>query len=122
MRTIDLGGTWRCVTAEGVFSAHLPGTLDTNGIGHADLTAAPWHPDENLNDALASADVIATRFTRRFTYEGAASPLYTHAHLCSAEGQAHLSGSRALPTVVACGERAARFARVSGEYFLAICV
>ena len=72
MRTIDLGGTWRCVTAEGVFSAHLPGTLDTNGIGHADLTAAPWHPDENLNDALASADVIATRFTRRFTYEGAA--------------------------------------------------
>lgn len=68
----DLSGLWRCETAEGVFSVRLPGTLDESGVGHADLAAAPWHPDEHLNAALAEADVIATRFTRRVTYEGAA--------------------------------------------------
>ncbi|MBQ4264031.1 MAG: hypothetical protein IJB85_00765 [Clostridia bacterium] len=73
MYTIDLSGTWQCQTSEGSFAAALPGTLDTNGIGHADLTAAPWHPDENCNDALAGADVIATRFTRKYTYEGPAA-------------------------------------------------
>ena len=72
MSIYDLSGMWQCSTSEGSSLADLPGTLDTNGIGHADLTAAPWHPDENCNDALAGADVIATRFTRRFTYEGAA--------------------------------------------------
>ena len=72
MNAFDLSGTWRCETGEGCAPAQLPGTLDTNGIGHADLTAAPWHPDENVNDALASQDVIATRLTRRHTYEGAA--------------------------------------------------
>ena len=72
MNAVDLSGTWRCETGEGCAPAQLPGTLDTNGIGHADLTAAPWHPDENVNDALASQDVIATRLTRRHTYEGAA--------------------------------------------------
>ena len=72
VNTIDLSGQWRCRTVEGEYTAFLPGTLDTNGIGHADLVAAPWHPDENVNDALASSSVIATRFTRRFTYEGEA--------------------------------------------------
>ena len=72
MKAFDLSGAWRCETGEGCAAAQLPGTLDTNGIGHADLTAAPWHPDENVNDALASQDVIATRLTRRHTYEGAA--------------------------------------------------
>lgn len=72
MNAFDLSGTWRCETGEGCAPVQLPGTLDTNGIGHADLTAAPWHPDENVNDALASQDVIATRLTRRHTYEGAA--------------------------------------------------
>lgn len=72
MNTIDLSGRWKCTTDEGTFAVQLPGTLDTNGVGHADLVAAPWHPDENCNDALASAGVIATRFTRRCTYEGAA--------------------------------------------------
>ena len=72
MNAFDLSGTWRCETGEGCAPAQLPGTLDTNGIGHADLTAAPWHPDENVNDALASQDVIATRLTRRHTFEGAA--------------------------------------------------
>lgn len=68
----DLSGVWPCRTGEGSSLVRLPGTLDESGVGHADLVAAPWHPDESLNDALAGADVIATRFTRRFTYEGAA--------------------------------------------------
>ena len=72
MNAFDLSGTWRCRTEAGCAAARLPGTLDTNGIGHADLTAAPWHPDENVNDALAAQSVIATRLTRRHTYEGAA--------------------------------------------------
>ncbi|MGN0773246.1 MAG: glycoside hydrolase family 2 TIM barrel-domain containing protein [Candidatus Ventricola sp.] len=72
MNTLDLSGLWRCRTDEGCAPVRLPGTLDTNGIGHADLTAAPWHPDENCNAALAAESVIATRLTRRHTYEGPA--------------------------------------------------
>ena len=72
MNAFDLSGLWRCRTDEGCAAARLPGTLDTNGIGHADLTAAPWHPDEACNDALTHASVIATRLTRRHTYAGAA--------------------------------------------------
>ncbi|MBR4039905.1 MAG: hypothetical protein IKJ11_07390 [Clostridia bacterium] len=72
MRTIDLSGIWQCRMPDGTYSAALPGTLDTNGIGQHDFVAAPWHPDEHVNDALAGADVIATRLTRRHTYEGAA--------------------------------------------------
>lgn len=72
VNTIDLSGLWRCATTEETALVQLPGTLDLGGVGHADLVAAPWHPDENCNDALASAGVIATRFTRRHTYEGAA--------------------------------------------------
>lgn len=72
MQTIDLSGMWNCRVQEEEHRVILPGTLDTNGIGHADLVAAPWHPDENVNDALAAAKVIATRLTRRHTYEGAA--------------------------------------------------
>ena len=55
MNAVDLSGLWRCRTDEGCAAARLPGTLDTNGIGHADLTAAPWHPDEACNDALTRA-------------------------------------------------------------------
>ncbi len=72
MNTVDLSGVWQCTIPGGVYAATLPGTLDTNGIGHADLVAAPWHPDENCNDALSGADVIATRLTRKHTYEGPA--------------------------------------------------
>ena len=68
----DLSGVWTCTTDEGSAAVQLPGTLDTNGVGHADRVAAPWHPDENTNDALTGTDVIATRLTRRHTYEGPA--------------------------------------------------
>ena len=43
----DLSGVWTCTTDEGSAAVQLPGTLDTNGVGHADRVAAPWHPDEN---------------------------------------------------------------------------
>ena len=72
MKAYGLSGVWQCATAEGACKVSLPGTLDTNGVGHADLVAAPWHPDENCNDALSSASVIATRLTRKHTYEGPA--------------------------------------------------
>lgn len=72
MYTVDLSGSWLCRLPDGQYPVKLPGTLDTNGVGHADLVAAPWHPDENVNDALSAADVIATRLTRKHTYEGAA--------------------------------------------------
>lgn len=73
MNTFDLSGRWQCTTQEGSFEVCLPGTLDTNGVGHADLVAASWHPDEHCNEALADTGVIATRFTRRHTYEGPAA-------------------------------------------------
>lgn len=72
MELYDLSGIWTCRTDEGSAQVQLPGTLDTNGVGHADRVAAPWHPDESTNSALAGADVIATRLTRRHTYEGPA--------------------------------------------------
>lgn len=53
----------------------LPGTLDENGIGHRDVGANQWHPDAVLGNAAGEIDKdapIATRFTRRHTYEGEA--------------------------------------------------
>ena len=51
---------------------NLPGTLDENQIGYKDTGANQWHPDAALGNADGAfrSDVIATRFTRRYTYEG----------------------------------------------------
>lgn len=69
-----LKGSWQVILEDG--SSHsmmLPGTLDENGIGYRDVGANQWHPDENAgNAAFRAEDVIATRFTRKYTYEGAA--------------------------------------------------
>lgn len=72
MELFDLSGVWTCTAGESTAAVQLPGTLDTNGIGHADRVAAPWHPDESTNEALTGTDVIATRLTRKHTYEGPA--------------------------------------------------
>lgn len=73
---ISLEGTWRAVLAdETTGQMHLPGTLDENGIGHRDVGANQWHPDAALGNAEGEIDKdapIATRFTRRHTYEGEA--------------------------------------------------
>ena len=69
---LDLGGLWHCAIPGQEKDVTLPGTLDENGVGHAETRAAKWHPDEHVNESLAESGVIATRFTRKVTYEGPA--------------------------------------------------
>ena len=73
---ILLNGKWHVVLEDGTTGQmDLPGTLDENGIGHRDVGANQWHPDEVLGNAAGEIDKdapIATRFTRRYTYEGEA--------------------------------------------------
>ena len=73
MQHLDLSGTWRCEIPGMRREAILPGTLDTNAIGFADTGANQWHPAEAGNAALIEqGGPIATRLTRRCTFEGAA--------------------------------------------------
>lgn len=71
-----LDGSWHVVLEDGTAGQmDLPGTLDENGIGHKDVGANQWHPDAALGNAAGEIDKdapIATRFTRRHTYEGEA--------------------------------------------------
>lgn len=73
---ILLNGKWHVVLEDGTTGQMgLPGTLDENGIGHRDVGANQWHPDAVLGNAAGEIDKdapIATRFTRRHTYEGEA--------------------------------------------------
>lgn len=73
---ILLNGKWHVVLEDGTTGQmNLPGTLDENGIGHRDVGANQWHPDAVLGNAAGEIDKdapIATRFTRRHTYEGEA--------------------------------------------------
>jgi len=71
-----LDGSWHVELEDGTTGQmDLPGTLDENGIGHRDAGANQWHPDAALGNAAEEVDKdapIATRFTRRHTYEGEA--------------------------------------------------
>ena len=73
---IMLDGSWNVVLEDGTTGQmDLPGTLDESGIGHKDVGANQWHPDAVLGNAAEEVDKdapIATRFTRRHTYEGEA--------------------------------------------------
>ena len=73
---ISLEGMWKAELADGyVGQMYLPGTLDESGIGQKDCGANQWHPDAALGNADGAVDKdapIATRFTRRYTYEGEA--------------------------------------------------
>lgn len=73
---ILLNGKWHVALEDGTTGQmDLPGTLDENGIGHRDVGANQWHPDAVLGNAAGEIDKdapIATRFTRRHTYEGEA--------------------------------------------------
>ena len=73
---ILLDGSWHVELEDGTTGQmDLPGTLDENGIGHRDVGANQWHPDAALGNAAGEIDIdapIATRFTRRHTYEGKA--------------------------------------------------
>ena len=53
----------------------VPGSLDESRIGGKDMGANQWHPDADLGNAENSFDPdapIATRYTRKHTYEGEA--------------------------------------------------
>ena len=56
------------------WEATLPGSLDENRIGYRDVGTNQWHPDAGLgNDVLFDSNApIATRLTRKYTYEGPA--------------------------------------------------
>ncbi|MBP3195916.1 MAG: hypothetical protein J6N21_02805 [Butyrivibrio sp.] len=72
---ISLKGNWKVVLPdESEYSAALPGTLDTNEIGYEDKPVGKLYQDENYveNEALSEAKVIATRYTRKHTFEGKA--------------------------------------------------
>ncbi len=97
-RFYDLGGLWQADIGDGrKYPVRLPGTLDENGIGHRDKGSSQVHPDETLGgqepvrkeesaagcggaeapdggrEECGEAEApIATRFTRKHTYEGAA--------------------------------------------------
>ena len=77
MRVIDLTTQPWQLTLPGEKEAsfkrmvHLSGTLDEFGVGHADRLDNSCHPDEGTAQSF-DADVIATRFTRKHTYEGPA--------------------------------------------------
>lgn len=72
---ISLHGIWSARIGDGKsYPMRLPGTLDENRIGHGDTNDKPWHPDITLGNAdeAFNTGVIATRFTRHYTYEGEA--------------------------------------------------
>ena len=72
---ISLAGSYDVrLMDESTYTATLPGTLDTNSIGYEDKLTGKLHQDENYveNKALLAEDVIATRLTRKHTYEGKA--------------------------------------------------
>lgn len=72
----DLSGTWRVQIDDGKeYEMKLPGSLDESGIGHRDTGSNQWHPDSALGNAEGDFDEnapIATRFTRKVTFEGEA--------------------------------------------------
>lgn len=73
---IDLSGVWQADIGDGkTYEMQLPGTLDENKIGYKDTGANQWHPDASLGsekEIFAGTTEIATRFTRKYTYEGPA--------------------------------------------------
>ncbi len=75
-RSLDLSGAWTAAIDDGKeYEMTLPGTLDENSIGHPDEGKYAWHPEANIGNAGEDFDgkaPIATRFTRKFTYEGPA--------------------------------------------------
>lgn len=70
----DLSGQWTAKLENGIVCPiRLPGTLDENGIGEKDEGKNQWHPDitlGNLGLQAKESHVIATRYTRRYTWEG----------------------------------------------------
>ncbi|MBQ8541557.1 MAG: hypothetical protein IJ435_08820 [Clostridia bacterium] len=69
MKAFDLSGEYELRLNNEVYTVTLPGTLDENGIGEQEKSAEKWHPDAAIEEN-DETQVITTRFTRRFAYEG----------------------------------------------------
>ena len=71
----ELNGMWNVELGDGsTYEMLLPGTLDENKIGYKDDGSNQKHPDDGLGN-IGTIDVdapIATRLTRKYTYEGVA--------------------------------------------------
>ncbi len=76
MMEYSLAGLWSVELSDGTLGEmYLPGTLDENRIGHRDVGNGRVHPDEEpagLEEGSTPNSVIATRFTRNYTFEGIA--------------------------------------------------
>lgn len=76
MEYLSLAGKWEAKLKDGsTYPMQISGTLDENQIGGKDLGANQWHPDADLGNAEKGFDPdapIATRYTRKYTYEGEA--------------------------------------------------
>lgn len=72
----SLEGLWQAELDGGIRGDMLlPGTLDENKLGYKDAGANQWHPEASIGNADDTFDPkapIATRFTRKYTYEGEA--------------------------------------------------
>ena len=71
----ELKGLWNVELGDGsTYEMTLPGTLDGNKIGYKDDGANQKHPDDGLGniDTIDMDAPIATRFTRKYTYDGVA--------------------------------------------------
>lgn len=80
MYVMDLSGEYEVLLSDGTkHRAVLPESLDENQIGYKDQPGKQWHPADGLgeaderNSALLSGDIIKTRLTRKYTYEGEAT-------------------------------------------------
>ena len=67
----SLEGLWEAELSDGVHGViRLPGTLDEAGLGHGDALSAKAHPTGEAREA--GCGLIATRLTRRHSFEGEA--------------------------------------------------
>ena len=99
MEYLSLAGKWEAKLKDGsTYPMQIPGTLDENQIGGKDLGANQWHPDADLGNAEKGFDPdapIATRYTRKYTYEGEAGISRNASYIPEEEKRVFLEVERA---------------------------
>ena len=68
--TRSLAGVWRAELEGFAGEITIPGTLDESGIGHEDAGSNACHPEQAPGGGQRGSGPIATRLTRRHTWEG----------------------------------------------------
>ena len=68
--TRSLAGVWRAELEGFAGEIAIPGTLDESGIGHEDAGSDACHPEQAPGGGVREPGPIATRLTRRHTWEG----------------------------------------------------